>query len=446
MITPVPIVGACVITGRLLAPGRQHGQVTATIAKKTIRMCERRLSDSARHRFIPGSLPVSKCGLRTYPPSGVRSPSSPSGRKTRIRIRIENTIDWRPVGAGRHPAERFVELLDQPDDDRAEHGAGQVPDPAQHGCGEGDQAEPEALVELDVRGVERVEHPGDAGERAGDQERERDRPVHVDPHHRGGVLVLGRRAHRLSLLRALDEPHQHQQHGDGGHADDQLVPGVGDAVPVEDRVVREDVRQRDGRRPEPVQPDVLEDERHPDRRDQRRQSRRVTERPVRDPFDPCVERRAERHRAEQGHEQRRDHHRPRVHVTEPEPADRDREGHPRAEHEHVAVREVDQLEDPVDERVAERDQGVDETEREPVQERRRKCGRLLDEVHDEPHAHHPHEEQPDRVDQREPRPAPERGDGLGAHSAGLVSSGGGLSPSPRNIVVPSPASMRRGRG
>ena len=29
----------------------------------------------------------------TYPPSGVRSPSRPSGRKTRIMIRIANTID-----------------------------------------------------------------------------------------------------------------------------------------------------------------------------------------------------------------------------------------------------------------------------------------------------------------------------------------------------------------
>ena len=39
-----------------------------------------------------------------------------------------------------------------------------------------------------------------------------------------------------------------------------------------------------------------------------------------------------------------------------------------AEHEHVAVREVDQLEDAVDERVAERDERVDRTRREPDQE------------------------------------------------------------------------------
>ncbi len=46
----------------------------------------------------------------------------------------------------------------------------------------------------------------------------------------------------------------------------------------------------------------------------------------------------------------------------------DREEHRRgeqpAEHEHVAVREVDQLEDPVDERVAERDERVERAVRE----------------------------------------------------------------------------------
>ena len=39
-----------------------------------------------------------------------------------------------------------------------------------------------------------------------------------------------------------------------------------------------------------------------------------------------------------------------------------------AEHEHVAVGEVDQLEDAVDHRVPERDQGVEGADREPDQE------------------------------------------------------------------------------
>ena len=40
----------------------------------------------------------------------------------------------------------------------------------------------------------------------------------------------------------------------------------------------------------------------------------------------------------------------------------------RADHVDLAVREVQQLQDPVDHRVAERDQGVDAAERQPVDE------------------------------------------------------------------------------
>src|SRR6185437_1293843 len=49
-----------------------------------------------------------------------------------------------PVGPGRVPVEALVEGLDAPDHDRAENGAGQIPDPAEHGGRERDQAELEA--------------------------------------------------------------------------------------------------------------------------------------------------------------------------------------------------------------------------------------------------------------------------------------------------------------
>ena len=63
-----------------------------------------------------------------------------------------------------------------------------------------------------------------------------------------------------------------------------------------------------------------------------------------------------------------------------EEGDRD---HP-AEHEHVAVGEVDQLEDAVDEGVAERDEPVDGAVRDADQERREELVRGLDQVDDEP--------------------------------------------------------------
>ena len=130
-------------------------------------------------------------------------------------MRIVNTIDWVQSEPGRVPEQPLVVGLDQADQERAEHGAGQVADPAEHGRGERDQAEGEALVVADVGLGERVDEAGGAGERAGEQERERDRPVDVDPHDRARVHVLGGRAHRLPLLGLLDEVDEAGENGDG---------------------------------------------------------------------------------------------------------------------------------------------------------------------------------------------------------------------------------------
>ena len=75
-----------------------------------------------------------------------------------MRIRIAKTID---VVQSRRacPGEAVVEGLDQADAERAEHGAGQVADPAEHGRGEREQAEREAGVEADVVSRRRRSRP-----------------------------------------------------------------------------------------------------------------------------------------------------------------------------------------------------------------------------------------------------------------------------------------------
>src|SRR6478736_2565833 len=67
----------------------------------------------------------------------------------------------RPFRARRMPGEPLVELLDQADQDRAQDRAGEVADSAEHGGGERDQPELEALVVADVRRVERVQQARD---------------------------------------------------------------------------------------------------------------------------------------------------------------------------------------------------------------------------------------------------------------------------------------------
>ncbi len=84
-------------------------------------------------------------------------------------------------------------------------GAREVADAAEHRGRERDQAELEAGVVAHVE-LQQVDDAGGAGERACEQERDGDRPVDVDAHHRRGLGVLGDGPHRLALLRRADEP------------------------------------------------------------------------------------------------------------------------------------------------------------------------------------------------------------------------------------------------
>ena len=92
------------------------------------------------------AMPRAAVGDRGHAPSGVRSPSRPSGRKTSTAIRIPNTIERVQSLPGAYQSEALVERLDEPDQQRAEHRAGEVPDPTEDGSRERDQAELEAGV------------------------------------------------------------------------------------------------------------------------------------------------------------------------------------------------------------------------------------------------------------------------------------------------------------
>jgi hypothetical protein len=114
---------------------------------------------------------------------------------------------------------------------------------------------------------------------------------------------------------------------------------------------------------------VLQEDRHADRGDQRREAARAAQRAVGDALERPAIGGVDDHR-EQQHRDDRDRH----------PADADGihdeerdQRHERADHEDLAVREIDHAHDAVDHRVADRDQPVDGAEGQPVDE-------LLDEV------------------------------------------------------------------
>ena len=120
-----------------------------------------------------------------------------------------------------------------------------------------------------------------------------------------------------------------------------------------------------GARPFPDERDVLEHERHADRGDQRRQAGGPAQRAIGEPVDGHVDRRRGEHRREE-HERQDGDQLPAVersrHAQQGEIAHRDDE----PQHEHVAVGEVDELDDAVHHRVAHRDQGEDGPACQPV--------------------------------------------------------------------------------
>src|SRR5260370_4350233 len=110
----------------------------------------------------------------------------------------------------------------------------------------------------------------------------------------------------------------------------------------------------------PDEHDALEDERHPDRRDQGRETGRIAKGAVGDALERDVDAANDQHRDWEYQKQRDQVDRREVVLIEGEEAE-DRCGYIGAQREHVAVGEVDQLDDAVDHRVAERYERVHRT-------------------------------------------------------------------------------------
>ena len=120
-----------------------------------------------------------------------------------------------------------------------------------------------------------------------------DHPVDVDSHHRGGLAVERRRAHRLPELRARDEQRERDHQRDRrrrrrGSRIFQMKTSPMWMPPNADEVERVVVAVA---RAEQDQRAVLEQERDAERADQRRDARRVAQAPVGEALDHDAERR-----------------------------------------------------------------------------------------------------------------------------------------------------------
>src|SRR5215210_7877866 len=262
----------------------------------------------------------------------------------------------------RGPPDAYVLVghgADDADQEPPDHSPGQVADAPEDRRRE--RVEP--LLEPHVKDRDPVEEPvhhaRGPGEDAGQEERYGDRAVDVDADHRRRLLVLGDGPHRLTLLGTANEVGE-------SHEQRHRHPDHEEVLPPEDDRVGDELRERDLGWPLPREADVLEDKGHADGRDQDRQPRRVPQGFVRYPLDPHPEESAGDHGDRHGYEDPAQLDKgARVvgdRAEEAEPQKRSAKNgqtYEGADHEVVAVGEVDQLDDPVDERVAERDEGDD---------------------------------------------------------------------------------------
>ncbi len=211
------------------------------------------------------------------------------------------------------------------------------------------------------------EHATHTGQRGSKKERDHDHAIDVDAHEGRRLAVLGGGPHRAAEPRAEDERVQRNHQGHRHHEEHQSGERCLDTPGVDERLRDEGVaRNQNRRRADPDLDGALEKERDADGGDERRQAVGIAQRAVSDSLDPDAKEAGATHRRHhhQGDGQPRRHGRHLVmdeHGSHPS-------GKERADHEHVAMREIQHLEDAVDERVSEGDQGVKASKFQPVDE------------------------------------------------------------------------------
>src|SRR5579884_3868570 len=123
------------------------------------------------------------------------------------------------------PAQQVAaEDVNEPDEETAQAGAEDVADAAQHGGGEGDDAEAETQVPLQQVVVDGVDDRARGGQRRADEEGHRDGAVDVDAAEQRGVAVLRGGPHRLAHAREAHEELQHHHHHHRDEDHEELGP------------------------------------------------------------------------------------------------------------------------------------------------------------------------------------------------------------------------------
>src|SRR5215212_1428282 len=305
----------------------------------------------------------------------------------------------------RRPPDAYVLVRHGPDDadeKSSDNRPGEITDPPEYGRRERVEPLGKTHVEDGDAVEEPVHHARGTGEYAAEEERNGDSAVHVDTDHRSRLLILRHGPHRLPLLGAAYKVGEGDEQRDGNPDHEEVLPPEHDGVGGQDVAVGDKLWERYLGRALPHEPDVLQDKRHADGSYEDRESRRVTQRLVGHAFDPHAQKAAGDHRDGQRYEHaghlEQESGAARYGPEEAQAGERSREhGNPHegADHEVVAVGEVDELDDAVDQRVAEGHEGDDGTVGDADDELRSKLRGLLDRLqaqHDHQHRDKDHRE------------------------------------------------------
>ena len=134
----------------------------------------------------------------------------------------EQAVDQRPAAQiGEFADIAGAERLDQPQQNTAQHGAGEIADAAQHGGGKRLQAEHEAHRVVGDAVIGAIHHAGHGSQARANDEGGGDGAIGVDTHQGCNIHIFGRGADGNAEARAVNKPgegrHDQHRHQDDGN-------------------------------------------------------------------------------------------------------------------------------------------------------------------------------------------------------------------------------------
>ncbi len=252
------------------------------------------------------------------------------------------------------------ERLEQPQQQPADHGAGDIADPADDRRDECVEAVIPAHVEVDPAIVEADEQSPDGAQRRPDDENGHDDGVDIDPHQPGRILVDGAGPNRGADAGFVDKKIE-GDHEHAGENENQQLDITDDHAADRPGDRRKQVRREKAHPRPPEQHDaVFNHQAGPQGRNHGTEPRRVPQGPVGNAFEQHADHGNDHGAQDENNNDREERGR------SPQNLGIQGQAHERRQRDQVAMSEVDELHDPVHHGIPEGHQREDAADGQPV--------------------------------------------------------------------------------